>query len=217
MCGLPQCQNVMLQPLGLWVLWGLGVLSCPLWVSLPCSLYHLVPLVTASLAVQDHRDGEQVEQSSWGDTGALWGCNQAYSHCPTSQQASIPPVPPPAKGLGPASSLLPTALVPRRCSRQGHRVSTSAGHRKGWGGGSWVEWDQRQGAALTGEGGDLLGVLVCTMGVTGSSGHAKCHCPRAAGMLQGCPGRWAASPHPSQKLERFAFQSSLHDLFSLQS
>ncbi|KAM6307458.1 rac GTPase-activating protein 1-like [Aegotheles albertisi] len=38
--------------------------------------------------------------------------------------ASVPPMPPPAEVPGPAGSLLPTALVPRRCSRQGHRVST---------------------------------------------------------------------------------------------
>ncbi|XP_064307486.1 rac GTPase-activating protein 1-like isoform X2 [Phalacrocorax carbo] len=40
--------------------------------------------------------------------------------------ASVPPVPPPDEVPGPAGSLLPTALVPRRCSRQGHRVSTRA-------------------------------------------------------------------------------------------
>ncbi|XP_065697130.1 rac GTPase-activating protein 1-like isoform X5 [Patagioenas fasciata] len=55
------------------------------------------------------------------------------SVAPENTQASIPPVPPPAKGLGPASSLLPTALVPRRCSRQGHRVSTCAELTMVWG------------------------------------------------------------------------------------
>ncbi|KAM6332857.1 rac GTPase-activating protein 1-like [Podargus strigoides] len=38
--------------------------------------------------------------------------------------ASVPPMPPPAEVPGPASSLLPTALVPQRHSRQGHRIST---------------------------------------------------------------------------------------------
>ncbi|KAM6070397.1 rac GTPase-activating protein 1-like [Chlamydotis macqueenii] len=37
---------------------------------------------------------------------------------------SVPPVPPPAEIPGPAGSLLPTALVLQRRSRQGHRVST---------------------------------------------------------------------------------------------
>ncbi|XP_021146418.2 rac GTPase-activating protein 1 isoform X1 [Columba livia] len=55
------------------------------------------------------------------------------SVAPENTQASIAPVPPPAKGLGPASSLLPTALVPRRCSRQGHRVSTRAELTTVWG------------------------------------------------------------------------------------
>nr|XP_009931898.1 PREDICTED: rac GTPase-activating protein 1-like [Opisthocomus hoazin] len=39
---------------------------------------------------------------------------------------NVPPVPPPAQVPGPAGSLLPTALVPRRSSRQGHRASTRA-------------------------------------------------------------------------------------------
>ncbi|XP_065494100.1 rac GTPase-activating protein 1-like [Caloenas nicobarica] len=52
----------------------------------------------------------------------------------SSNTASIPPVPPPAKGLGPASSLLPAALVPRRSrSHQGHRVSTCAELTTVWG------------------------------------------------------------------------------------
>ncbi|KAM6078952.1 LOW QUALITY PROTEIN: rac GTPase-activating protein 1-like [Theristicus caerulescens] len=41
--------------------------------------------------------------------------------------ASVPPMPPPDEVPGPAGSLLPTALVPQRHSRQGHRVSTRAG------------------------------------------------------------------------------------------
>ncbi|XP_064020533.1 rac GTPase-activating protein 1-like isoform X3 [Pogoniulus pusillus] len=38
------------------------------------------------------------------------------------RQASVPPVPPAAEAPGPAGSLLPTALVPQRRSRQGHCV-----------------------------------------------------------------------------------------------
>lgn len=49
------------------------------------------------------------------------------------------------------------------------------------------------------------GMLVPPTGVLGSSGHAKRHCPRAAGMLQGLPGKWEASPHPSQEVGQFAF------------
>ncbi|XP_039237766.1 rac GTPase-activating protein 1 [Pipra filicauda] len=41
--------------------------------------------------------------------------------------ASVPSMPPPAEVPGPAGSLLPTALVPRRRSCRGHRVSMRAG------------------------------------------------------------------------------------------
>ncbi|KAM6259391.1 rac GTPase-activating protein 1-like [Spheniscus humboldti] len=47
--------------------------------------------------------------------------------------ASVPPVPPPDEVPGPASSLLPAVLVPRRHSRQGHRVSTRAELTTVWG------------------------------------------------------------------------------------
>ncbi|XP_035757009.1 rac GTPase-activating protein 1-like, partial [Egretta garzetta] len=47
--------------------------------------------------------------------------------------ASFPPVPPPDEVPGPAGSLLPAALVPRCCSRQGHRVSTCAELTMVWG------------------------------------------------------------------------------------
>ncbi|XP_074728398.1 rac GTPase-activating protein 1-like [Strix uralensis] len=47
--------------------------------------------------------------------------------------ASIPPVPAAAEAPGPAGSLLPTALVPRRRSRQGHRVSMRAELTTVWG------------------------------------------------------------------------------------
>ncbi|XP_030310345.1 rac GTPase-activating protein 1 [Calypte anna] len=46
---------------------------------------------------------------------------------------SVPPVPTPAEVPGPAGTLLPAALVPRRCSRQGHRVSTRAELTTVWG------------------------------------------------------------------------------------
>ncbi|XP_075286659.1 rac GTPase-activating protein 1 [Opisthocomus hoazin] len=46
---------------------------------------------------------------------------------------NVPPVPPPAEVPGPAGSLLPTALVPRRSSRQGHRASTRADLTMVWG------------------------------------------------------------------------------------
>ncbi|XP_053926493.1 rac GTPase-activating protein 1 isoform X3 [Cuculus canorus] len=49
------------------------------------------------------------------------------SVAPQNTQASVPPVPTPEEITGPAGSLLPTALLPRRCSRQGHRISTRAG------------------------------------------------------------------------------------------
>ncbi|XP_063197857.1 rac GTPase-activating protein 1-like [Chroicocephalus ridibundus] len=45
---------------------------------------------------------------------------------------SIPAVSPPVEVTGPAGSLLPTALVPRRRSRQGHRVSTRAELTTAW-------------------------------------------------------------------------------------
>ncbi|XP_049659631.1 rac GTPase-activating protein 1-like [Accipiter gentilis] len=47
--------------------------------------------------------------------------------------ASVPPVLPPAEVPGPAGSLLPAVLVPRRRSRQGHRVSTRAELTTVWG------------------------------------------------------------------------------------
>ncbi|XP_053926496.1 rac GTPase-activating protein 1 isoform X6 [Cuculus canorus] len=47
--------------------------------------------------------------------------------------ASVPPVPTPEEITGPAGSLLPTALLPRRCSRQGHRISTRAELTTAWG------------------------------------------------------------------------------------
>lgn len=53
-------------------------------------------------------------------------------------------------------------------------------------------WDQPQGAAVTGQGGDLLGVLVPTVEVLGPSGHVKCHC-----LMQGLPVGWEDSSHPS--------------------
>ncbi|XP_065697131.1 rac GTPase-activating protein 1-like isoform X6 [Patagioenas fasciata] len=65
--------------------------------------------------------------------GPMVAAKRHRSSVAPENTASIPPVPPPAKGLGPASSLLPTALVPRRCSRQGHRVSTCAELTMVWG------------------------------------------------------------------------------------
>ncbi|XP_074766900.1 rac GTPase-activating protein 1-like [Athene noctua] len=47
--------------------------------------------------------------------------------------ASVPSVPPPAEAPGPAGSLLPTALVPCRRSRQGHRLSMRAELTTVWG------------------------------------------------------------------------------------
>ncbi|XP_075367975.1 rac GTPase-activating protein 1-like [Mycteria americana] len=47
--------------------------------------------------------------------------------------ASVPAVPPPDEVPGPAGSLPPAALVPRRCSRQGHRASTRAELTTVWG------------------------------------------------------------------------------------
>ncbi|XP_069717358.1 rac GTPase-activating protein 1-like isoform X2 [Phaenicophaeus curvirostris] len=48
------------------------------------------------------------------------------SVAPLNAQASVPPVPTLDEVTGPAGSLLPAALLPRRCSRQGHRISTRA-------------------------------------------------------------------------------------------
>ncbi|XP_068805700.1 rac GTPase-activating protein 1-like isoform X2 [Struthio camelus] len=47
--------------------------------------------------------------------------------------ASVPPAPPAAGAPGPAGSLPPAALVPRRRSRQGHRLSTRAELTTVWG------------------------------------------------------------------------------------
>lgn len=151
---VPEGNAETFSPVGPWVLWSLGVLSCPLWVPVPCSLYPPgpsgdsipgcagpvpcslyppIPMVTASQAVQDQKDGERAEQSSRGDVGEPWGCSQECSHCPSSWQVSVPPVSSPAQVPGPGGNLLPAALVPCRRSRQGHRVSTHAGHWRGWG------------------------------------------------------------------------------------
>jgi len=59
------------------------------------------------------------------------------------------------------------------------------------------------------------GMLVPSVEVPGSSGHAKCRCPRAAGMLQRLPGRWEAAPHPSQEFGWFAFPGVPLTAFSL--
>lgn len=70
---------------------------------------------------------------------------------------------------------------------------------------------------LQGREGICWGMLVPTMGVLGSLRHARRHCSREAGMLQGLPSRWEASPHRSWELGWFAFQGPLHCLLSLQS
>lgn len=69
-------------------------------------------------------------------SGLSTACGAAARHLLTAPapQESIPPAPRPAEVLESARSPPPPVLVPRRCSRQGYRISTHAGHGRGDGG-----------------------------------------------------------------------------------